>query len=43
MELSCEHGRTGMKRDFKETIMVIALGVCAFAQGILTLWLTLRS
>lgn len=29
-----------MKRDWKETLMVIALALCAFAQGIATVLLT---
>lgn len=31
-----------MKRDLKETAMVIALAVCTFAQAVLTIWLTSR-
>lgn len=29
-----------MKRDWKETLMVIALALCVFAQGIVTVLLT---
>lgn len=30
-----------MKRDWKETLMVIALALCTFAQGMVVIWLTL--
>lgn len=29
-----------MKRDWQETLMVIALALCVLAQAVITIWLT---
>lgn len=31
-----------MRRDWKETIMVVAMALCAMAQAALTIWLVSR-